>query len=132
MFCKPEITRIAKEIGRIGLWDLLTGIPAGMSTFVAAAVLAGYLVKVNLDSEIFLWLLLLSAAIFSSLIGITRGSHAAPSALIQGLFVFGSAFWLWLNIYPDLFEIIKISYIFLLFIVIPLLVAVKVRDVRSR
>jgi|GEM_PF-4734612 len=131
MLCKPTLMKTWGEIKMMGLWDLLTGIPAGMSTFVAAGVGLALVGNLEMSSEVFLWFLLAAGIAFAALIGLIRGSHAAPSALIQGLFVFGSAAWLWINIYPNFLEVLKVSYIFVLIIIIPVWVAVKVRDGRA-
>lgn len=130
MVCKPALMKTLGEIRMMGLWDLLTGIPAGMSTFVAAGVAIAFIGNIQMSSEVFLWILLAAGIAFAGLIGLIRGRHAAPSALIQGLFVFGSAAWLWINIYPNPWEVLRVSYIFILIIIIPVLVAVKVRDYR--
>ena len=130
MDCKPTLMKTWGEIRMIGLWDLLTGIPAGMSTFVTAGVAVAFIGNIQMSSEVFLWILLAAGIAFAVLIGLTRGRHAAPSALIQDLFVFGSAAWLWVNIYPNYWEVLKVAYIFILIIIIPVWVAVKVRDYR--
>jgi len=131
MQCNPAVIKVLREIRTINAWDLLTGIPAGMSAFVAAALSGAILGEIEIASSTFLWLLALASALIAILVGLTRGKHAAPSAFIQGLFTLGASLWLWISVYPDPTTILSILLELVILLVLPILVAVKVRDIRS-
>lgn len=130
MQCNPAVVRTVKEIKTVNGWDLLTGIPAGMSAFVAAALAGAIIGNVETASATFLWLLALGSALIAILVGITRARHAAPSAFIQGLFTVGSSLWLWISIYPDPAAILSILVELIILLILPIVIAVKARDLR--
>lgn len=130
MQCNPSVVRVLKEIRTINGWDLLTGIPAGMSAFVAAALAGAAIGEIETASTTFLWLLALGSALVAILVGITRGRHAAPSAFIQGLFTLGSSLWLWISVYPDASMILSILLELVILLILPITIAVKTRDAR--
>lgn len=131
MLCKPVVMKTLKELRQINVWDLLTGIPAGMSAFVAAAVISALYGELELSSEKFLWLLVLTSALISILVGLTRGAHAAPSALVEGLFVFGATMWLWIRVYANPQALLGVLYIFIIILIVPIIISIRTRDLRS-
>lgn len=132
MLCKPVVIKTLKEIQQINMWDLLSGIPAGMSAFVAAALLSAIYGNIELSSETFLWLLVLTSALIAIFVGLTRGAHAAPSALVEGLFVLGASLWLWIRVYPNPETLLGIIYIFILIFIVPIVISVRTRDLRRK
>lgn len=130
MLCRLEIIKILKDIRTINLWDLLTGIPAGMSAFVMAALAGTIIGDVEVGSTTFLWLLALGSALIAILVGISRGAHATPSAFLQGLFTVGASLWLWVSVYTDPMTLLGITPILFVLLIVPIMTALKARDLR--